>query len=93
MLTGSRRAAKMPAASRGGIMRFALAILLLSVLALSACSNPCDRLLKKVCSCPGDRAKAACAEAKKRREMREKEALDKEKCRKALESFRCESLQ
>jgi hypothetical protein len=58
----------------------------------SACSNPCDRLLKRLCDCPGERAKQACAEARKRREARDREALDKERCRRELEKFKCAEL-
>lgn len=58
----------------------------------AGCSNPCDRLLKKLCDCPGVRAKAACTEAKERRKQRDAEDRDKDKCRDALEKLRCEDL-
>ena len=64
---------------------------LLALLA-GACSSPCDRLLAKVCGCPGERAQAACDEAKRRYEARDKAVRDQDKCRKELEKFRCEQL-
>jgi hypothetical protein len=79
--------------SEGVVRRFVVAVSAsFAFIALGACSNPCERLQKKLCDCPGERAKAACAEAKKRREMRDKEALDKDRCRDALAKLRCEDL-
>lgn len=69
----------------------ALLFVALGLLSLG-CSNPCDRLLKKVCDCPGIRAKAACSEAKERRKQKDAESRNKDQCRAALEALRCEDL-
>lgn len=59
---------------------------------LAGCSNPCEKLLDKLCGCPGERAKLACTEAKDRREARDKETPDNERCKAQLESFKCAQL-
>jgi hypothetical protein len=71
---------------------FRFAVCAAFVLAAAGCSSPCERLLQKVCDCPGEIAKSACAEAKARQAAHDQEVLNKEKCRKELETFQCKSL-
>jgi len=59
---------------------------------LLACSNPCDKLLDKLCGCPGERAKAACVEARTLKEARDKAKPDTERCKAQLGTFKCEQL-
>ena len=73
-------------------MRLVLASLALCTLLVGGCGDPCDKLLDKVCDCPGIRAKAACSEAKERREARDKEKRNTERCREQLEAFKCAQL-
>lgn len=71
-------------------MRAFFSVFALVLSMLGGCKHPCDRLLDKLCDCPQARAKAACTEATNRRDARDKEVRDKERCAAEIEKLRCD---